>query len=197
MKPWQHADGISLIELLLVLVGISIITVTSISYYRQYQQTEEINLVKEDVRNIFYTVNNYFHESGCASDGIFSGNKTPDIKADLSLGALGDGRSPLVTAYAVQINETGATTDDSLPLYQLQITATLNGNFTEKQMDSVANRLDSATAVDHNHKITWVTAPNNNISSSHNSLWILAGARKAFRKVMNGEDDSTSSFCAQ
>ena len=61
--------GFTLVELLMVLLGIAVILSLSIHRYRNYQRRIELAGVKSDIVSIQQALNRYYHTIGCYSDG--------------------------------------------------------------------------------------------------------------------------------
>lgn len=195
--------GVTLVEMLMVLVGIAVILSLSIHRYRDYQRHIQLAGVKNDIASIQEAANRYYHITGCHSDGSFAGDSSPSMK---DLGLQLDGRPPIVpfggNSYSAKIVETNEPTTNNKPVYALQVRATLNTAYSDKRMSWYQKRFSAENV--EGHTLLWTTLPSNTASEPGTKLWVMKAEGEQFRKAENEKMNNekmknktpSTSYCA-
>jgi type II secretory pathway pseudopilin PulG len=98
----KNIAGVTLLEIMLVLAVASMVIVMSIRYYQNAQNSENTNIILEEIQNI-----------GAAADNLAQGASTYSAASQASVTAIA-GSTNMVTPYAGTITITGATTSYSV-----------------------------------------------------------------------------------
>lgn len=197
-------QGVSLLELLLVIGVIAVISLIGINHYQKMQQDALLVEVKSDQQIILRSLDNYFYRTGCYQSGVFSklsGSVTqyqPDIVNDLGLSAEYKQRLPLVQNYSVLIIDTGQKTlvdNPAKPIYYLKIQAQLNVDSSlmawyQKQFNAAGY---TGTT------LYWQSLTDNSYVQPSKQLWVLDGSRQLFRRLETQPNSSSptvaGSYC--
>lgn len=201
----HQGEGISLLEMLLVVGVIAVISLLCINHYQRMQQNALLVEVKSDKEIIGRSLNNYFYRAGCNQNGTFSKISAgatqfqPDIVNDLGLSATYEQRLPLVQSYSVFIIDTGQKTSvDSppKPIYYLKIQAQLN--VANTQMDWYQKQLSAEGY--SGMTLYWRGLMDNSYFLPHKQLWVLDGSRQLFKRNETDPDSNSpsiaGSYCA-
>lgn len=181
----EKQRGISLLELLLVLVGIAILTLASIHRYRDYHRQTEMAEIKSDITIIIRALNNYFHITGCNTDGTFPADKREPSMHELGLNNSYQSRLPLVVHYIPHIVASGDHTKRNKPIYLLQINVEFNHTITNSQLAWYKQALNATAIAPTSHRLSWQILPGTNVTADNNNLWILTSSKKLFQKMAN------------
>lgn len=197
-------QGVSLLELLLVISVMAVITLLGITHYQKMQQNALLAGINSDIQIIKRSLDNYFYRTGCYQTGVFSklsGSITqyqPDIVTDLGLSADYKQRLPLVNHYSVLIIDTGQKTlvdNPPKPIYYLKIQAELNVD--SSQMNWYQKQLNAAGF--NGTTLYWQSLTDNSYVQTNKQLWVLDGSRQLFRRVENDPDNNSpnvsGSYC--
>lgn len=200
----NYNDGVSLLEMLLVITVIAVISLLAINHYHIMQQNALLVAVQTDKKMIDRALDDYFYQTGCYQNGVFSklsGNATqyqPDIVRDLGLTAEYQQRQPLVQQYSALIIDTGQKTlmdNPPKPIYYLEITAKLN--VTNDQMPWYQKQFDAAGYT--GTTLYWRSLSDNSYVQPRKQLWVLDGSRQLFRRVENNPNANSpviaGSYC--
>jgi prepilin-type N-terminal cleavage/methylation domain-containing protein len=191
--PFHKQNAFTLIEILLVLAIFAVILMMGIKRFSQYREHMQVIAVQSDINQISTALDQYFYVTGCDQSGTFPTDKLNPSLSDLGIDNF-VARLPLIVGYSAHVIDSKQTSA-SKPIYLLQIIATLNPNLSAAQINWY-RQVFNAGQVDANNLI-WQTTPNNRISNSLNSYWILDGQRAIFRNIQNGLQDTQYSYCAQ
>ena len=98
----KNIAGVTLLEIMLVLAVASMVIVMSIRYYQNAQNSENTNIILEEIQNI-----------GAAADNLAQGASSYSAASNAAVTAIA-GSNNMVTPYATTITITGATTSYSV-----------------------------------------------------------------------------------
>jgi len=173
----KRDNGVTLLEMLLVLILVAGILIYSLNRYVSYQRSLELRSVKSDVSHLMMALNQYYTNKGCHSDGVFAGSLTPSLKT-LGIDPNDQQRLPLISSYNAAITQLPRA--GKKPLYNLTITATFNDTLTDTRLDWLKGYLTAAER--QNNKLTWTALPNTRTSAPRGQLWILQAGSLAYRQ---------------
>ncbi|MBS0349621.1 MAG: hypothetical protein JSR33_00300 [Proteobacteria bacterium] len=198
--------GISILELLLVLMCAAAIISWSINRYQIHQQRSQTIQMETDIKVLQRALDTYFHIQGCNNLGIFKNTLLEVSCKDLQEYSkeVVCSRSPWVTAYASKIIKTDDMTQTSppKPIYQLQIQAVLSSQVSSGQQQWLQQQL-KAKESDDERMLYWDSLPTNSYVQQGDSNWILNGDSSFFRAVENSRGaagvimaEYSGSYCA-
>lgn len=198
--------GFSLLELLLVLVGIAAIASWTMHHYQIKQRRTQTLQIQSDIKTLQRALDSYFHITGCDQKGNFANSSSEVSCADLQKidNQVMCARPPLVSQYTAQIILTDQVTADSQakPIYKLKVQAKMNASFTADEIDWFNQELRGQTGALED-TLTWQSLPSNSYVQMGDESWVLNGASSFFRATENQRGSGgepapqySGSFCA-
>jgi len=191
----MHQRGIMIVELLLVMAVAVIIIYLGLERYRAYYHSMQFDLVQNDVVTIREALNRYYNKLPCDASGVLQSDLNTDFITQLNTVM---NRSPYVDGYHALILDSGAVTKDDKPVYQLEVTATIN-NAYQAQFEWLTKRLHATRYT--GQTIYWVSVPNNTIAQPKSLLWVMNVSRDQFRNLKNdaalARTHASHAYCAR
>ncbi len=199
--------GYTLLEVLLVLVCFAAIAAWTINHYQQKVRRSQSLQVSSDVKSLQRALDSYFHVVGCKPQmGEFAQSLTVDCVSQLQASyPVVCERPPLIASYAAKVIDTGKMTEDKKypkHIYQLQIQANMDGQFTKEQMQWYAQSLGATVGNGDSNTLNWLSVPSNSYVQLGDNNWILSGASNVFRTTENNrtfnaaQTNASGSLCA-
>lgn len=191
----KRADGITLLEVLLVLILAAVIITVSVRRYYSIQWPAQVAGVQSDVATIMTALNQYFQNTGCRVNGIFNSTNLEPSLTDLGLEDMQ--RAPIVKSYAVKIVDSGAKIPSKKPLYQLQVMANVSEALNDNKIAGLKNELNASL---ENRQLIWSTIPAHNLADTGNSVWILQNSSRKFKDAQMQQpllNVASSANCAE
>jgi hypothetical protein len=184
----KKIGGISILELLLVLMCAAAIISWSINRYQIHQQRSRTLQIESDIKTFQRALDTYFHIQGCNSAGVFK-NSTLEVSCE-DLQQYSDNlvcsRAPWVTQYAGLIIKTDDVTKATppKPIYQLQIQALLSDKISTGQQQWLQQQLQAKNN-ENSGILYWDSLPTNSYVQQGDNNWILNGDGSFFRATEN------------
>jgi len=173
----KRVVGLTILELLLVLIIAATIITVSLRRYWMIQWPEQVAGVQSDVATIMMALNQYFQNTGCRMDGTFNSNNLSPTLTDLGLKKMK--RPPLVQSYETKIVDSGQRIDKTKPLYLLEVIANLSSGLNEAKIDGLKNRLNAKRKAD---QLIWSNLPAQALADTGNPIWILQTSSRKFKR---------------
>lgn len=198
--------GISLLELLLVMVLMAVLLFIAIHRYQIYAQQKDIVAVQQNVAMLMHATQLYYRECCSKSNGTNTKNRSCMVAAkppvfDVSIIALE--RAGLISpgtlqetklvdrnGYAVQAISKGQDQNGN-PLYQLQVSANLNIKLAA--LSWYQQILQATSATPNVLQLHWTYLPGYEIRDRQSGLWAFDASLREFKNqvlIAGGTDDS-------
>lgn len=205
----RQQKGVTLLELLLVLIIIAAISLLAINRYQLYRQEKDIAALKQNVDILFQTTNIFYHVCCSASQGLksqpaYCGGPSPDKQFHVDKNALKQMlgindltailiKTSLATSennYDVNATYQGQTEQTQKPIYQLSVSAILNAPQT---VMAWYQQMLNASLISTNNplQLVWTKFPSYTLPSVSSNLWIMSSGLREFKESatqQNGDD---------
>jgi Tfp pilus assembly protein PilE len=167
----RNEAGVSLLELMLVIVIAAIIITLSIRYYAIFKKTGEVGLVESNVTQVMEALNIYYYQN-CNNPSI-TATSLPDLyQARLLEKKLYNPWG----SYFVQIINT--TSDTNNPMYVLQVGVTMDNlkKMTPTYALALANYMRGSLNGDpagDSTTVTWTRLPTHSTDDITSHQWVM------------------------
>ena len=193
----RKALGLTLLEMLFVLVVIATIVTVTIGHFWNYRRELQIARINHDVFGMRQALNRYYHYIGCNQAGVFPRDKRhPGGGLPWIVPPSGQ-----IEKYIVRVIDSGVRNKQRKPIYQLVVQAQLDPMLTVDQVQGLGGRLHVSNI--HDHTLTWIGLPQDMLRQA-DELWILNGygnSEKQRLQQAEGQQrmtaDLSSSYCAR
>ena len=184
-------QGLTLLELLLVLTIAGCLATVGLRAYRQSQQRPALLLIRSDVTTIYAALERYYFAMGCnpQPDGTFRGSVTPDISLldQYQDGvALPTSRLPIVSHYTAAIVKTTDKASNGKYVYRLKVSAIIAAN-APLAAEQYAKLLQAGLL--NKQVLSWQMLPQAQPDHSLSVLWLLEEKQRGFRELAGGGQD--------
>lgn len=188
----QQHKGMTLLELLLVLIIAASIIFLGINRYQLYKRQKDIEVLRQNVNSLFQATNTYYRLN-CRNGQPFqvfivnlmrSGLMPPLTKSDL------------VTPGTYQVGATkiGQTQQTKKDIYQLWVSANLNIPPTDTLTMQTYQQMLNASAFKGN-QLTWIRLPSYSIPTMASGLWISESELRQFKESATSQQgDNTCAY---
>lgn len=180
----KHANGLTLLECVLVLVISASIAVGVFKHAIRYRGHLHEEMVNNDVAVIFEAASAYFHTIGCDSSGGFPVADTQPSLDKLGLKKQHQSAPPLIKAFAVAVMKTEHE-GFKKPLYQLVLRGTLYSSAVAR-INYYRQRFH-ATTQSGEDTLVWRRLPYSSglvQRDNRNASWLLMQALRRYRHVV-------------
>lgn len=200
----QKNNGITLFEILLVLLIMSSILLFSVNRYIIYKRDKDIAAVQQNINLLFQATNTYYHLCCSAKNGVQHNNPQCDtaclnnqfcvnlndlVNANL-ITESNINTTALAKHYAVSALLMGYTQHSQKPIYKLIVSANLN--VPVSSMAFYQNLLNASEINENNsQQLDWGKLPSYQIVTMNSHAWINTAGLRQFKEAMsvqNGDD---------
>jgi len=193
-KPHQQQQGVSLLELLLVLAVIAAITFLGINRYQTHKRQTELAQVQQNIQYIFQAASVYYRlecktgKTFQISMALLENDKLLPPLAKTKLVKQWPNSSYYYSVSATKIGETEETEQD---IYRLAVQADLNVQPNTIGWYKTRLRAYSASVT----TLSWRSMPSYQQPTMDSNLWVMNPGLGYFKAFIEGKKDSDQS-CA-
>ncbi len=174
-----------MLELLLVLVCIAAISSWAMHHYKIRQRRAQTEQVQSDVKSLQLALDNYFHTTGCAIEGRFTGSFAINCQSLQSGNSVVCSRPPLVTEYQTAIlkSQNATAGPNPKPIYRLQVRAVMNTDLLSAGQIAWYQQKLRASANSKSDTLIWESLPSSSYVQLGDGTWVLNASNNFFRST--------------
>ena len=193
MKTYRYKQlqGVSLLELLFVLAIAAALIMAGIGRYQQQQRGTELSGIENNVQVIFAAFASNYRQYCVEKSPPESSYTTADYlnPTDTQKNVIEETknkllRTPLVTDYTVFAKLVGLQKDTDKPIFNLQVTVTLDPEkVTQADMEWYQSRLGAEWTRGTNN-LTWTHMPNYDLVTLKSGAWGSSMGLRFYKRFM-------------